>query len=99
MNEHEPKLEFGHESPADKVVRLRKEVEAKVDRGFSMSQTLISFVDNMREKYPDWKEHLVYHLLVGSSPSGSDKEKMIYEDFPGEGSVVSFLESILKGEK
>lgn len=98
MNEKEPKLGINQEvkeSLAGEIIRLRAEVISKIDKRFLLSDALILFVKGLREKYPNWKNWLAYHKLVGSSPPESDEEEMVYEDFPGEDSVVLFLESLL----
>lgn len=50
------------------------------------------FAGTLKEKYPDFQRWRVYHALIGSTPGTSN---LIEGDFPGEDSVVNFLESLI----
>ncbi len=50
----------------------------------------------LREKYPDYAERRAYHVLAGTRPRPD--ARIIEEDFPGDDSVIRFLES-LAGEE
>jgi hypothetical protein len=41
----------------------------------------------LRDKYPDYAEYELYHLLVGSTP----KESLEKFDFPGSDSIERFI--------
>jgi hypothetical protein len=46
----------------------------------------------IKDKYPDYRNYELYHLLVGSTPS-IPCEKF---DFPGDDSIERFIRSFLK---
>lgn len=57
---------------------------------------IVKFAKEIQSKYPDYQNYKIYHFLIGSSlpKEGNFKD----EDFPGEDSIVSFLNSF-KEEK
>ena len=94
-----PKPKEVLESTGENIIKLRKEVIARVGKRFQISDELINFVHKLQEKYPDYLHRRAYHNLV---QSGVDKEypsDVIEEDFPGEDSVVKFLESFLPNDE
>lgn len=96
--EKEPKfgiIENNPESLADKINRLRQEVSSHEGKHFIMSEKFVSFVKNLKKKYPDYAKWLAYHSLIQSGMF-EDETGVIEEDFPGDDSVVKFLESFLK---
>lgn len=52
---------------------------------------MVKFARKLQSKYPDVKRRKLYHAMIGSSV-----EEMydIDEDFPGEDSIVTFLENL-----
>lgn len=54
------------------------------------------FARELQKKYPDYKRYRVWHVLIGSTP---DESGIIEEDFPGEDSVIDFLEKVLQERK
>ncbi len=50
----------------------------------------------LREKYPDYADRRAYHVLAGGRPRPG--MRVIEEDFPGDDSVIRYLES-LAGEE
>ncbi|GEM_PF-1747963 len=53
--------------------------------------SLLRFAEELKKKYPDYLNYRIYHFLIGSTPSNA--RKLIEEDFPGEDSVVNFMNS------
>ena len=53
-------------------------------------EKIIEFAEKIKNKYPDYQDYMLYHLLIGSIP----KSKLPKFDFPGEDSVEKFIESL-----
>ena len=81
------------ESVTAKVKRLRKEVINHIGMEHFYIELLPPFADQLRQNHPDCGKYRIYHDLVGGTPREGDG--IIEEDFPGEDSVVKFLESLL----
>jgi len=81
------------ESVPDKVKRLRKEAIKHMGIERFYTELLPPFVQQLVEHYPDCGKYRIYHGLVGGTPF--ERDGLIEEDFPGEDSVVKFLESLL----
>ena len=73
-----------------------KEERDKIYSNRESYKLLLNFVKKLQDKYPDYQNYKIYHCLFGSSlpEKGNFKE----EDFPGEDSIVNFLNSF-KEEK
>ena len=57
---------------------------------FPNSAKIHTKVTALREKYPDYKNYVLYHLLTGSTPH--DPMPTLF-DFPGDDSIETFLRS------
>ena len=55
-------------------------------------EAYIDFSNRLKEKYPDYDRRRAYHALIMSTMP--DRTDVIEEDFPGEDSVVEFLQSL-----
>ena len=64
------------------------------DHGDEGYKRAAEFANKLKEKYPDYKRMHVWYVLVGGTPE--ERFGILEEDFPGEDSVVAFLERILK---
>jgi|GEM_PF-3556151 len=54
------------------------------------------FALGLEEKYPDARSRILFHLLIGSTPTpGVD---MNMEDYTGEDSIVRFIEGLQSAE-
>ena len=61
------------------------------DRMLENYEKMRVFAEKLRSKYPDFNRRKVYHMMIGSSVESFYD---IDDDFPGEDSVVGFLEKL-----
>jgi len=55
-------------------------------------ETTSNFARDLERKYPDAHSRRLWHLLIGSSPMPGMEMNM--EDYPGEDSIVQFIEGL-----
>ena len=48
--------------------------------------------DGLKEKYPDYQDYWMFHVLAGSGSEAFTKKPTKF-DFPGEDSIVLFIET------
>ena len=73
------------------IKRLKdKRGEAYKKDMFGTHEKIIEFTERIKDKYPDYRDYELYHLLIGSTPGG----KLPKFDFPGENSIEKFIESL-----
>ena len=53
----------------------------------------VAFAEHLKETYPDAAHYRAYHALIGSTLR-PEETGIIETDFPGDDSVVKFLESL-----
>ena len=56
-------------------------------------EEMFNFAKNLRNKYPNYHDYKIYHLVDFGGINVSDTP--IVNDFPGEDSVVHFLEKLI----
>ena len=64
---------------------------AKDENIHEKGDQIIAFSKKIKEKYSNFGDYLMYHVLVGSTL----RTKPLF-DFPGEDSVEKFLDDLLK---
>lgn len=65
--------------------------------GHTVQPEIVQHSDYLKAKYPDCKRRSIYHAFIGSSIGKSDL--IIDEDFPGDDSVVKFVEYLVEKYK
>jgi hypothetical protein len=50
-----------------------------------------NFASGLEQKYPDARSRRLFHLLISSTPGPEDNNM---EDYPGEDSIVRFIEGL-----
>jgi hypothetical protein len=55
------------------------------------NKKILDFSAKLKEKYPDYMDYRMWYVLVGGTPDYQGEEKF---DFPGEDSVVEFINSL-----
>lgn len=90
-------------NPKDKIEEIKKK-RAILYKSFSreelnkFQEELVKYIkENIRIKYPNYANYVVYHILVGSTVL--DDVELIEEDFPGDDSVEKFLEKCSEKSK
>jgi len=58
---------------------------------FEMHDRLAEFGRKLTEKYPDCRNYILFHVLISSTPPSN---ATIKEDFPGEDSIIKFIENL-----
>ena len=74
----------------EEVLRSLKEkwsALSKIEDILSFHDRVFGKAKELRDKYPDYEDYKLYHLLIGSTVY--DRSKF---DFPGEDSIIKFLE-------
>ncbi|KKS25413.1 MAG: hypothetical protein UU83_C0006G0015 [Candidatus Jorgensenbacteria bacterium GW2011_GWF2_41_8] len=56
-----------------------------------MHDRLAEFGRKLTEKYPDCRNYILFHVLISSTPPSN---ATIKEDFPGEDSIIKFIENL-----
>ena len=77
----------------EKVQALKiKLCEAFPDNLIQISEDVHSFSVFLKDKYKNLEDYVLYQIFIGSSPR--IKPNSIFEDLPGEHSVMKFLEDL-----
>lgn len=88
MDESAPKPN----NPKSKIEEIR-EKRVALYKSFSIEKLrefqskLIKYIDNIRLKYPNFDNYVLYHILIGSTVPND----ITMEDFPWDDSVEKFL--------
>lgn len=57
---------------------------------FGTQDKIVDKANFLKDKYPDYNDYRLYHLMIGSTP-----EKVLpFFDFPGEDSIMNFLRTL-----
>ena len=81
------------ESPHDTSLRLLKEERLKWFTSSVRDEAntaIVEWFNKIKEKYPDPREYILVHALIGSTPA----EGVTKFDLPGEDSVLLFAKSL-----
>lgn len=88
-NEHGKEVE--KQGLLEEARSLRHDIYTDEAHAIQVLDRVVQKAKELREKYPNYTQYQIYHLLIGSTPpEGTD----IYEDFPGDDSVVEFLKKL-----
>lgn len=93
-NERKEKLETNSEEEIINGVKVKKAfLLNQYDEQFH--DLIVDYARNIRNKYPDdYKEYILYQILISSTPGEEGCPKF---DFPGEDSVLVFLDKASAG--
>lgn len=91
--ENESQNEKEREAILEYVRGLLSQVYRDRQRLSAAHESILAQAQFLRQKYPDYEAYRMYHLLIQSSPH---EERLKFLDFPGEDSVVKYLESLAK---
>ena len=70
--------------------RLEKVLKELYERNrFGFYEAVVNKAEELMAKHPDYKDYLLFHLLIGSTVEG----ECANYDFPGEDSIKLFLET------
>lgn len=74
------------------VARLKTKISQLVigEKAFLNYHFIYRHAEQLRLKYPNFNDFLLYHVMVGSTPA----DKKTEFDFPGTDSVVKFIKSL-----
>ncbi len=92
------------ESAAIQVEKLKLELR-ELTRGsgaelkFKIYDRMLDLAARLKKQYPDCRNYLVYHTLIGSSVEEEDKKNMRGEDFEGDCSIAKYYLSLLEDLK
>jgi len=81
------------------IIRLGAYEKAKnegFEKHMELEKAVSKFARDLEQKYPDAHSRRLWHLLIGSTlPPGME---MGMEDYPGEDSIIQFIEGLASTE-
>ncbi len=81
------------ETKADEEA-LAEKLREKVNKSFSFEnyEKIGEYTDKIREKYPDYSEYRLWHVVISSTIN--ENTKITHFDFPGDDSAEKFINSL-----
>jgi hypothetical protein len=75
---------------------MKQKIKSKILEAYKRdlngtSERILAYNDMIKQKYPDYRNYQLYHVLIGSTPI-EEKTKLI--DFPSPDSVEEFIETL-----
>ena len=63
------------------------------DGAFETHDKVVRKANDLQNKYPDYRDYRMYHVLAGSNDPDGEKS-VPKSDFPGQDSVADFIRSL-----
>lgn len=63
--------------------------------GIQLSDRVVPFAQHLQKSYPDYLRWRAYHALARSTILPEHEADVIEDDFPGDDSIVKFLQSLV----
>jgi hypothetical protein len=99
--EKQPNTHNDQEGHAKNDATLLEDLQTVLLRAYEKAEnrkvlmsSRFDFAQSLQEKYPDTFSRRLWHLLIGSSPPPEIEKNMSMADYPGEDSIVRFIEGL-----
>jgi len=91
------------EGPSKNNEDFLKNLSNTLSQAYKNAEDMVKLYDSVRnfalgleQKYPDVRSRRLFHLLIRSTPQSGINMNM--EDYPGEDSIVRFIEGLQSAE-